>query len=135
MFCCGQSCATVTGMTPKIESATEMSIGKSLFIVPSRIAGWYSVSPASLPTPAQRTGHTKHSTCCLVRFGSKADMGGAIRHVRFAPNSDRESGLVQKFMSALTLKADVCSALANVCYGRRAGINLCLQKCCDYQNS
>jgi hypothetical protein len=27
-----------------------------------------------------------------VRFGSKADMCGAIRHVRFTPNSDRESG-------------------------------------------
>src|SRR5262249_52966709 len=27
-----------------------------------------------------------------VRFGSKADMCGAKRHVRFTPNSDRESG-------------------------------------------
>jgi hypothetical protein len=28
----------------------------------------------------------------LVRFGSKADMCGAPAHVRFTPNSDRESG-------------------------------------------
>src|SRR5262249_17882989 len=27
-----------------------------------------------------------------VRFGSKADMCGAARHVRFTSNSDRESG-------------------------------------------
>jgi hypothetical protein len=27
-----------------------------------------------------------------VRFGSKADMRGTKRHVRFTPNSDRESG-------------------------------------------
>jgi len=36
-----------------------------------------------------------------VRFGSKADMCGAKAHVRFAPNSDRESGLPQTVMSAL----------------------------------
>jgi hypothetical protein len=35
-------------------------------------------------------------------------------HVRFTPNSDRESGLSQKAMSALLLKADMCSAKANV---------------------
>src|SRR5262245_53240506 len=29
---------------------------------------------------------------CDVRFGSKADICGAKRHVRFTPNSDRESG-------------------------------------------
>jgi hypothetical protein len=27
-----------------------------------------------------------------VRFGSKADMCAAEQHVRFTPNSDRESG-------------------------------------------
>src|SRR5215510_2245709 len=31
-----------------------------------------------------------------VRFGSKADMCGAKRHVRFTPNSDRESGHYQR---------------------------------------
>jgi hypothetical protein len=45
-----------------------------------------------------------------VRFGPEADICGAKRHVRFAPNSDRETGFPQKVMSALTLKADMCSA-------------------------
>ena len=31
-----------------------------------------------------------------VRFGSKADMCSAKRHVRFTPNSDRESGFLRK---------------------------------------
>ncbi|MGC1750566.1 MAG: hypothetical protein WA778_21640, partial [Pseudolabrys sp.] len=30
-----------------------------------------------------------------VRFGSKADICGATRHVRFTPNSDRESEIPQ----------------------------------------
>ena len=29
-----------------------------------------------------------------VRFGSKADICGAINHVRFTPNGDRESGFL-----------------------------------------
>ena len=36
-----------------------------------------------------------------VRFGSKADICAATSHVRFTPNSDRESGFPQKAMSAL----------------------------------
>jgi hypothetical protein len=36
-----------------------------------------------------------------VRFGSKADICSAKRHVRFTPNSDRESGFQHKVMSAL----------------------------------
>ena len=36
-----------------------------------------------------------------VRFGSKADMCGAKRHVRFTPNSDRESEFPQTVMFAL----------------------------------
>src|SRR5262249_27513677 len=55
-----------------------------------------------------------------VRFGSKADMCSATRHVRFTPNSDRESGLPQTVMSALHPKADMCSANANVCFGPKA---------------
>src|SRR5262245_55317666 len=35
-----------------------------------------------------------------VRFGSKADMCGAIGHVRFTPESDRKSGHQQPVMSA-----------------------------------
>ena len=42
-----------------------------------------------------------------VRFGSKADICGATSHVRFTPDSDRESGLSQKVMSALPSKADI----------------------------
>jgi hypothetical protein len=40
----------------------------------------------------------------------KADMCSANRHVRFTPNSDRESGLALTVMSALPPKADMCSA-------------------------
>src|SRR5262249_57191421 len=57
-----------------------------------------------------------------VRFGSKADICGATRHVRFTPNSDRESEIPQKAMSALPPKADLCSALAHVCFGPIADI-------------
>jgi len=39
-----------------------------------------------------------------VRYGSKADICGARRHVRFIPKSDRESELPQKAMSALPRK-------------------------------
>ena len=52
-----------------------------------------------------------------VRFGSKADMCAAIRHVRFTPNSDGESGFPHRVMSALPLKADMCGATTHVCFG------------------
>jgi hypothetical protein len=45
-----------------------------------------------------------------VRFGSKANMCSAKRHVRFTPHSDHESGFPQKVMSALPPKADMCGA-------------------------
>ena len=57
-----------------------------------------------------------------VRFGSLADMCTAIGHVRFIPNSDRESGHAQTVMSALPLKADVCGANHHVCFGPIADI-------------
>jgi hypothetical protein len=44
-----------------------------------------------------------------VRFGSKADMCIGKNHVRFPPNSDRESDFSQKSMSALTPKR-TCAA-------------------------
>src|SRR5215472_14352533 len=47
-------------------------------------------------------------------------MCGANRHVRFTSNSDRESRHPQTVMSALPPKADMCSALAHVCFGPRA---------------
>jgi hypothetical protein len=49
-----------------------------------------------------------------VRFGSEADMCAAKGHVRFAPNSDRESGFPQTVMSALPPKADIRAAKTNV---------------------
>src|SRR5215510_11977068 len=55
-----------------------------------------------------------------VRFGSKADMCSANEHVRFTPNSDRESGHRQTVRSALPPKADMCSAQAHVCFGPKA---------------
>ena len=42
-------------------------------------------------------------------------------HVRFTPNSDRESEIPQKVMSALPLKADICGATRNVRFGPIAG--------------
>src|SRR5262249_40165569 len=52
-----------------------------------------------------------------VRFGSKADICSAKRHVCFTPNSDRESEIPQKAMSALPPKADMCNAPAHVDMG------------------
>jgi len=52
-----------------------------------------------------------------VRFGSKADICTAPTHVRFAPNSDRESGHAAMVMSALPPKADMCGARAHVRFG------------------
>src|SRR5215813_4245536 len=55
-----------------------------------------------------------------VRFGSLADICSAKGHVRFAPNSDGESGLPQTVMSALPPKADMCGATTYVRYGPKA---------------
>jgi hypothetical protein len=49
-----------------------------------------------------------------VRFGSLADICSAKGHVRFAPNSDRESEIPQTVMSALPPKADMCGAASDV---------------------
>ena len=57
-----------------------------------------------------------------VRFGSKADICAATSHVRFTPNSDRESQPPAKVMSALPPKADMCGALGHVCFGPIADI-------------
>src|SRR5262245_35872054 len=56
------------------------------------------------------------------QYRSKADVRTAKRHVRFTPNSDRESGFSQTVMSALPPKADMCGARAHVCYGPKADI-------------
>jgi len=57
-----------------------------------------------------------------VRFGSKADICGAKRNVRFTPNIDRESEIPQKAMSALPPKADMCGATRDVRFGPKADI-------------
>jgi hypothetical protein len=49
-------------------------------------------------------------------------MCAAKSHGRFIPNSDRESEIPQKAMSALPPKADMCGALAYVCFGPIADI-------------
>src|SRR5262245_27291055 len=49
-----------------------------------------------------------------VCFGPKADICSAKRHVRFIPNTDRESRHPQTVMSALPPIADMCGALPNV---------------------
>jgi hypothetical protein len=59
-----------------------------------------------------------------VRFGSLADICSANSHVRYAPESDRESRHPQPGMSALHPKADMCSALAHVRYGPIADISI-----------
>ena len=51
-------------------------------------------------------------------------MCGAQAHVRFTPNSDRESGFPQTVMSALPPKADMCSAVTDVCLGPIADTQL-----------
>ena len=44
-----------------------------------------------------------------VRFGSKADICSAPAHVRFTPDSDSKSGLLQRVMSAYPPKAVRCN--------------------------
>jgi len=65
----------------------------------------------------RRSGQSRY-----VRFGSKADICSAKRHVRFTPNSDSESGLPQTVMSALPPKADMCGATRDVRFGPKADI-------------
>src|SRR6516164_6029012 len=64
-----------------------------------------------------------------VRFGSKADMCAGKRHVRFTPNSDRESRLPQKVMSASPPKADMCVATRDVRFGPKADIATAITSC------
>src|SRR6516164_10311043 len=78
---------------------------RGLTKLPYRV-GWNS--PIELPSS---------SGIANVRFGSKADMCSAKGHVRFTPNSDRESGLPQKGMSALHPRADI--GPARTATGRR----------------
>ena len=60
-----------------------------------------------------------------VRFGSLADICSAKGHVRFTPNSDRESRHLPRGMSALPPKADMCGATRDVRFGPKADIAPC----------
>jgi hypothetical protein len=48
-------------------------------------------------------------------LGQKQTYAVQERMSALPPNSDRESGLRQTVMSALPLKADMCSARGHVC--------------------
>jgi hypothetical protein len=56
-------------------------------------------------------------------------MCSAQAHVRFTPNSDRESGHAAQVMSALPLKADVCGSTGDVCYGPKADAGNATKAC------
>jgi hypothetical protein len=58
-----------------------------------------------------------------VCFESKADICAATSDVRFTPNSDRESEIPHKVISALPPKVDMCSALVHVCFGPEADMH------------
>ena len=49
-------------------------------------------------------------------------MCSAKPHVRFTPESDRESGFSQTVKSALPPIADMCGATAHACFGPKADI-------------
>jgi hypothetical protein len=49
-----------------------------------------------------------------VRFGSKADICSAIRHVRFTPNSDRKCGH---------------ATIGDVCFTPKSGLMQCNSQC------
>jgi hypothetical protein len=57
-------------------------------------------------------------------LGHKQTIFSAPTHVRFTPDSDRESGPPHNAMSALPPKADMCSANRHVCFGPKADIAL-----------
>jgi hypothetical protein len=57
----------------------------------------------------------------MSALGQKQTFAGKS-DVRFAPNSDRNSGFPHKVMSALPPKADMCSAARDVCFGPIADI-------------
>ncbi|MGC1827507.1 MAG: hypothetical protein WA723_17880 [Pseudolabrys sp.] len=53
---------------------------------------------------------------CPLRVSEHICSAKEKEHVRFAPNSDRESGLSQPVMSALPPKADIEWRLCDVCF-------------------
>ena len=59
----------------------------------------------------------------MSALGQKRTYAAHKADVRFTPNSDRESGHVPMVMSALPLKADMCSARDDVRYVPKADIH------------
>jgi hypothetical protein len=78
------------------------------------------MTPSTVAMASEKLTSTLHTNSVAtlqfgyVRFGSKADMCGANRYVRFSPESDRESRHPQKAMSALPLNADMGGATSDV---------------------
>ena len=60
----------------------------------------------------------------MSALGQKQTYAVQQRHVRFTPNSDRESEFPQKVMSALPPKADMCGAARDVRFGPKADMRL-----------
>jgi len=92
-----------------VNSSVDYTIVVGNFLQASRSINASRVPPTMFRRSA-RIGLRAHN----VRFGSKADICAATPHVRFTPNSDRESRPAQTVMSALALKADMCGATSDV---------------------
>jgi hypothetical protein len=56
----------------------------------------------------------------MSALGQKRTYAVQKGHVRFTPNSDRESGFPQQAISALPPKAGMCGATRDVCFGPTA---------------
>jgi hypothetical protein len=64
----------------------------------------------------------------FLHVGLTAAVGNLFQvDVRFTPNSDHESGIPAKAMSALPPKADMCGATRDVCFGSLADILRCVR--------
>jgi hypothetical protein len=113
---------------PIVINTDRIVIRRDAAVKHQRVASRHPPTSASTGAVAARTSQRtlleRPLITTNVRFGSLADICGAISHVRFAPNSDRESGHPLQAMSALPWKADVCSATSNVGYGPIAEIGL-----------
>src|SRR5262245_44063969 len=69
-----------------------------------RLTGWPLKRKVLPYHAAGRICASRQILTANVRFGSQADICGAQTHVRFTPNSDRESRHPQTVMSALPQK-------------------------------
>jgi hypothetical protein len=72
------------------------------------------MTPGQIKRTAAERARNMGLSYAGARFGSEAS---AQAHVRFTPDSDRESGFPQTVMSALPPKADMCGAARDVRFG------------------